>query len=156
MKRASIKNFEKEEYTYTLANCGTFPKYAVVKPSYTDTTANGLTKLILAYCKFNGWHAERINTQGRVIDQRRTVTDILGNRRTIGGIKRIPTAGFKGSADIHILKAGRAVYCEVKIGRDRQSEAQKVFQSSVESAGGVYMIVRDFDDFLEQISRVRA
>ena len=58
---------------------------------------------------------------------------------------------MKGSADIHILKAGRAVYCEIKIGRDRQSEAQKAFQRSVEEAGGLYIIVRDFDDFLSQI-----
>ena len=125
-----------------------YPRSAVVYPHYSDTTANGLTRLIIDYCRAHGWHAERINTQGRVIDQRREVTDILGHRRTIGSVKRIPTAGMKGSADVHILKAGRAVYCKIKIGRDRQSEAQKAFQRSVEEAGGLYIIVRDFTIFL--------
>lgn len=151
MKRESIRQFETLEYEYTVST-RKIPKYAIVKPKYNDTTANGLTKLILAYCKFHGWHAERINTQGRVIDERRTVTDVLGHRRTIGRVKRIPTAGMKGSADVHILKDGRAIFCEVKIGKDRQSEAQKAFQASVEGAGGVYVIVRNFDDFLQAIS----
>ena len=151
MKRKSIKAFEKAEFQRMINTRGNFPIYALVKPSHTDTTANGLTKLILAYCKYHGWHAERINTQGRVIDNRRRVTDILGHTRIIGSVKRIPTAGFKGSADIHILKDGLAIYCEVKIGRDRQSEEQKAFQKSVEASGGKYMIVRNFDDFLDQV-----
>ena len=86
------------------------------------------------------------------LDGRKEVTDILGHRRTIGSVKRIPTAGMKGSADIHILKGGTAIYCEVKIGKDRQSEAQKAFQASVEESGGHYIIARDFDDFLNNIN----
>ncbi len=151
-KRKSIIEFEKAWHARKLATISpNFPRNAIVYNKYSDTTANGLTRLIIDYCKYHGWHAERINTQGRVIDDRREVTDVLGHRRTIGSVKRIPTAGMKGSADIHILKAGRAVFCEVKIGRDRQSEAQKEFQRSVEASGGLYIIVRDFDDFLNQI-----
>ena len=151
-KRQSVRDFEMAQMTRRLERLpASYPRNAVVRTCYNDTTANGLTRLIIDYCKYHDWHAERINTQGRVIDDRREVTDVLGHRRTIGSVKRIPTAGMKGSADIHILKAGRAVFCEVKIGRDRQSEAQKEFQRSVEASGGLYIIVRDFDDFLNQI-----
>lgn len=151
-KRQSVRDFEMAQMARRLERLpASYPRNAVVRTCYNDTTANGLTRLIIDYCKYHGWHAERINTQGRVIDDRREVTDVLGHRRTIGSVKRIPTAGMKGSADIHILKAGLAVFCEVKIGRDRQSEAQKEFQRSVEASGGLYIIVRDFDDFLNQI-----
>lgn len=151
MKRESVKDFERAEYARLLANRGTFPRHAIPKPTYTDTTANGLTKLILAYCRFRGWHAERINTTGRTIDRRRVVADVTGSRRTIGSLQYIPTAGARGSADIHILAAGRAIYCEVKTGRDRQREAQKEYQRQVEQAGGLYIIATNFDDFLYQV-----
>ena len=152
-KRQSIKDFEMAQLAKLLERLpASYPRNAVVHPSYSDTSANGLTRLILDYCKAHGWHAERINTEGRVIDGRKEVTDILGHRRTIGSVKRIPTAGMKGSADIHILKGGTAIYCEVKIGKDRQSEAQKAFQASVEESGGHYIIARDFDDFLNNIN----
>lgn len=151
MKSENIKRFEAMELCRIKMEHIHVPSYAIVKPDYNDNTANALTKLILAFCKHNGWHAERINTQGRVIDERKTYTNTLGYKRTIGTIKRIPTAGFRGSADIHILKDGRAVFCEVKIGKDRQSKAQKTFQKSVENSGGKYIIVRSFDDFLNQM-----
>jgi hypothetical protein len=48
-----------------------------IRPSYTDKTANGLTKCILHFLRFNGWQAERINCTGRPIDRRRTLTDVL-------------------------------------------------------------------------------
>jgi hypothetical protein len=37
----------------------------------------------------------------------------------------------------------------VKYGKDRQSDAQKVYQKMIEDAGGVYYISRTFDDFIE-------
>jgi hypothetical protein len=40
------------------------------------------------------------------------------------------------------------VKIEVKIGRDRQSEAQVEYQRQVEAAGGVYVIAKTFDGFL--------
>lgn len=146
----TIRQFELEEWKRRCSQT-TMPAKYLPKNVYTDKTANGLTKLIIAYCRYMGWHAERINTQGRVIDNRREVTNILGHRRIIGSVKRIPTAGVKGSADIHILKDGKAVYVEVKIGRDRQSDAQKQYQRTVEAAGGLYVIVRCFADFIEQV-----
>ena len=126
------------------------------------TNANSLTGAILNYIRYNGSHAERVNNYSR------TVKDKYGNDRYI------PSAGFKGTADIHACKIfqviltarktdistafgigegwkkyGLFVAIEVKQ-KDKQSEAQKYYQECVTKAGGVYMIVRNFDEFLKQ------
>jgi hypothetical protein len=114
-----------------------------------DTTANGLTRLIIDWVNMSGCHAERINTMGRVIDKRKNVTDVVGRQKTIGSMTYIPTSGQRGSADISCtLAGGKSVKIEIKIGKDRQSEHQKVYQQQIERSGGVYIIVRSMEDFL--------
>jgi hypothetical protein len=54
-----------------------------------------------------------------------------------------------GTADISATIRGRSVKIEVKIGRDRQSDAQKRYQASIEAAGGIYYIARNIDDFMQ-------
>jgi len=54
-----------------------------------------------------------------------------------------------GSADISATIKGRSVKIEVKIGKDRQSDAQKRYQEMIERAGGIYIIAKDFDSFVE-------
>ena len=120
----------------------------IVKPTFRDDTANGLTKCIIAHIQLHGGQAERISTTGRPIDRRETFTDVLGRTRTIGSMKWIPGTSTRGSADISATIQGISVKIEVKIGRDRQSEAQKNYQKSIEQAGGEYFIARDFDEFL--------
>ena len=44
---------------------------------------------------------------------------------------------------------GRSVKIEVKIGKDKQSDAQKAYQADVEKAMGIYYIAKDFDTFYE-------
>jgi hypothetical protein len=46
------------------------------------------------------------------------------------------------------------VAIEVKIGKDRQSEAQKNYQAMIEKAGGIYWIVKSFDDFYEKYTSI--
>jgi hypothetical protein len=41
------------------------------------------------------------------------------------------------------------VKIEIKYGKDRQSEAQIRYQEMIEKAGGTYLIVKSFDDFIE-------
>ena len=122
-------------------------------PSYSDKTANGLTKCIVSCLKLSGWQAERINTMGRPIDNTRVVTDCIGRKKRIGSVQWIPSGSTPGSADISATVAGRSVKIEVKIGADRQSEKQKEYQRKVEAAGGIYIIVRTFDEFLEWYDR---
>jgi len=128
-------------------------KYPNVPPEwlapaiYKDKTANGLTKCIIDFLTFNGWQAERINSTGRQIDRRQTVTDVLGHSRIIGSHEWIKGSGVKGTADISATVAGRSIKIEVKIGADKQSEAQCKYQSIVERAGGIYFIAKDFQGF---------
>jgi hypothetical protein len=116
---------------------------------YYDHDTNSLTKAVLAWLTLNGHHAERINTTGRPIDNRKTYIDVLGNQRTIGSVTWIKTAGQRGSADISAIVNGKPVRIEIKFGADRQSKAQKEYQAQVEASGGTYLIVRSFQGFYD-------
>ena len=59
-----------------------------------------------------------------------------------------PSTGMKGSRDIKCCINGRFVAIEVKFGADRQSEVQKEYEQKVKRAGGIYLIVRNFDEFV--------
>ena len=124
-----------------------FPEHARVIRKYTDKTANGLTKCIIDWVTMSGYQAERISSMGRMIDNRETYTDVVGRTKTIGSTKWIPGSSTKGTADISATIKGRSIKIEVKIGKDRQSDAQKAYQLQVEKAGGVYIIVKTFEDF---------
>ena len=126
------------------------PRYAIAVPKYTDKTANGLTKCILDYLQLSNHQAERINTMGRPIDNRKQVTDVLGRTKTIGSMTWGKSTATKGSADISATIYGRSVKIEVKIGKDRQSQDQKVYQENIEKSGGQYWIVKNFDDFMKK------
>jgi hypothetical protein len=67
----------------------------------------------------------------------------------VAGIQWTKGTGTAGSADISATIKGRSVKIEVKIGKDRQSEAQKKYQEMIERAGGVYIIAKNFDEFVE-------
>jgi hypothetical protein len=129
-----------------------YPNFPIDKlgvKKYTDKTANGLTNCIKDFLNFQGHQAERISTMGRVLDNRKTFVDVMGRSRTIGSTQYIPGTGTKGSADLSGIILARSIKIEVKIGKDRQSEAQKQYQKSVESAGGYYFLAKDFDSFIE-------
>ena len=118
--------------------------------SYSDKTANGLTRCIIDFIRFKGWQAERISTTGRPIDHRKIVTNVIGQQRMIGSLEWIPGTGTNGSADISATIKGLSVKIEVKCkatGDNYQSAAQKYYQQQVEAAGGLYYIARDFQSF---------
>lgn len=124
------------------------PEHARVIRKYSDKTSNGLTKCVIDYLTFSGYQAERISSTGRYIDNRETYTDVIGRTRIIGSGKWIPGSSTKGTADISATVMGRSVKIEVKIGNDRQSDAQKDYQAAIEKAGGIYIIVKSFNDFI--------
>jgi hypothetical protein len=116
----------------------------------TVNSANSLTKAIKLFVELKGYQAERIAVTGRLIDKRTIVTDILGHQRQIGSCKYIKSSMTPGTADISLtLKGGLTVKVEVKWGKDRQSEAQKKYQASIEKAGGIYLIIHKFEEFYE-------
>jgi hypothetical protein len=126
------------------------PKYALSAPKFEDKTANGLTKCIIEFLQLSNHQAERINTMGRPIDNRKQVTDVIGRTKTIGSMTWGKSTATKGSADISATIQGRSVKIEVKIGADRQSEDQKVYQANIEKSGGKYWIAKNFDDFIKK------
>ena len=129
------------------------PTKYLARSKYRDDTANGLTKCIIDFIRLNGGQAERINTMGIPRDNRKTVTDVLGRDRLIGSVEWRTSGTTKGSADISATIRGQSVKIEVKIGHDRQSDAQRDYQASVEQAGGVYYIARSFTDFIAWYQR---
>jgi hypothetical protein len=125
------------------------PDYAMPQPKYSDKSANGLTRCVIDWLQLNGWQAERINTMGRPIDNRKQVTDVIGRTKTIGSMTWGKSTATRGSADISATIMGRSVKIEIKYGKDRQSADQKKYQNMIERSGGVYIIVKTFDQFYE-------
>lgn len=98
--------------------------------------ANRLTWQIIRFIRSKGGQAERI-----------AVTGLL--RKFGNGYKWTHTNMTVGTADISATIQGRSVKIEVKIGKDRQSDAQRLYQQDIERAGGIYYIARDFGTFVE-------
>ena len=124
------------------------PDIALPKTEYNDRSANGLTRCVLDYLLLSGHFCERTGNEGRVIDGRKTYTDVIGRQKTIGTVKRIKSSGTKGTSDLKAVINGRMVAIEIKFGADRQSQHQKDYQAMVEKAGGTYWIVKNFEQFL--------
>ena len=122
------------------------PESYIPLTDWKDNSANSLTKSVIAWITYMGGQAERISSQGQYRE---------GKKIAVGeGYKQLPgkwTPGqsTKGTADISATIRGRSVKIEIKYGRDIQSEVQKQYQASIERAGGVYIIVRTFDEFVE-------
>ena len=112
--------------------------------NWNDNSANALTKCIIHFLTYSGFQAERINTMGVYREGKKI--QVGENTRQLKGTWT-PSTGTKGSADISATIRGRSVKIEVKQ-KDKQSEVQKQYQQSIEKAGGVYVIFRNFDDFI--------
>lgn len=107
-----------------------------VKTKLRDNTANGLAGCLKAWSDVNEAHFQRMNTTG-LYDHK---------------LKRYRKSGAtKGVTDTLIIWKGKTLNIEIKIGNDKQSEGQKEMQRSIENAGGVYLIVKSFDNFLKQV-----
>lgn len=106
-KPQAVKDLERQALDHFRREHPDFPEYAIPPQPYRDNTANGLTKCIVDYIRYNGGQAERINTTG-MPEQRG------------GQIVWRKSNATKGSADISATIAGRSVKIEVKIGLDRQ------------------------------------
>ena len=147
-KSESLKHLESLVFEAKRLKYPNFPVKYLSIDKFRDDTANSLTRCIKSFIQVTGGQCERISTTGRPIDMTKTFTDVTGRMRTIGRVDWIPGTGTNGSADISATIAGRSVKIEVKIRRDRMSEAQKKYQQDVEAAGGIYYVATDFTSFL--------
>ena len=117
---------------------------------YKVNSANGITRAVIDWIRFNGGQAERISVTGRMVDGTKKVTDVMGHSRIVGSVSYQKSSMTKGSADISatLPPHGRSLKIEIKYGKDRQSQAQKQYEQSITGAGGIYLIVHTFEDFL--------
>jgi hypothetical protein len=95
------------------------------------SNTNSLTECIIRLITFSGYHAERIN--------------IVGIVRKEGGYRA--SSMQKGTADVSATIKGLSVKIEVKFGKDRQSEHQKIYQGQITASGGIYYIAQTYEDF---------
>jgi hypothetical protein len=138
--KALLKALEVEYLQKKYPNCP-----YIVAEDYNYNSTNALTKCIIKFLNYSNCQAERINTMGIYREGKKI--KVGENTRQLKGMFT-PSTGTKGSADISAIIQGRSVKIEVKFGKDRQSEVQKQYQESVESAGGIYYIAKDFDSFI--------
>lgn len=142
MNKENKQRLKDLQISYKRQKYPTIPVDYLTLTKFEDKTANGLTKAITSFIKLNGFQAERINTMGVAREKKRTDGKVIG-------ITWTKSTSTKGSADISATIRGRSVKIEVKVGNDVQSPAQKKYQDDIERAGGVYLIARDFDSFVE-------
>jgi len=110
-----------------------------IPPKYTDKTTNDLTRCVIHFLTMTGNQAERINSMGRQIKHN-------------GQTKWIYGSHTKGTADISATIKGKSVKIEIKCKATNdniQSIDQKRYQETIEKAGGIYIIVRDFQTFYD-------
>src|SRR3990167_6602807 len=100
------------------------------------STTNETTKQILNYLFEQGVFAWRQNTVG-IPTQR-------GWR---------PAAKTVVADILAVLPGGKFMACEVKTNKDRLRPEQIGFLKNVESAGGVALIIKDFEDFRRQYDK---
>lgn len=120
----------------------TMPDYARVKSKFSESNANNLTAAIMKFLTSSGHHVSRVNTMGVV----------RNGKYTKGG-------GTIGASDLSVIMksfSGKIVAweLEVKHGKDVQSDVQKEYESSVVKAGGIYSIVKTYDEFQIQYQKL--
>jgi len=126
------------------------------KPYNLNKTSQ-LEKAICDWINLSGYKAERVHVQGRILTPERVTYNVItGKRQTIEKAKYIPTTGAKGSADISATcmnKSGvvMSLRIEVKNGytNDFMRPDQVKYKEEHERAGGTYIVVRYFSDFVE-------
>lgn len=127
------------------------PAHAIGRTAYTDKTANGLAKAIKVYCEIKNVWCERTGSEGRYRPGK-MIVDVVGRGRQMKGTW-LPGNNV-GQGDLQIIIKGKTYSVEIKIGKDRQSDVQKQYQAKLESAGGVYVIVKSWDDFWENFKNL--
>lgn len=122
------------------------PIEAIAPGRYDVSTANGLTKAIVAYIGFIGGWATRVSSAGRMLPVK--VTEVTTQ------MKYIPGTTKKGTPDIMATYKGLSLFIEVKIGGDKQSDVQKKVEAEVTASGGKYFISKDFQSTYQWINQL--
>lgn len=132
-------------------------------PRGVKVTANGLTKFVLSFLEAQGVEAWRDNTGG-VFDLYKAADLVLGWIRSGGkgmtikevrqGLKSCYRKSHEriGKPDVAGYSkrmGGRAVFVEVKVGKDELSPEQRLFLEQARRAGCIALVARSEDQFIE-------
>jgi VRR-NUC domain. len=149
-KNITLKELADALHAVKIKQHPTMPVHAVPRKTFSDRSANKFTTAIVTYLQeYLGYLAYRQSTEGRYRPGN-VVIDVIGRARVMKGTF-IPAAK-KGLGDVTaVLKGGKYVSIEVKIGRDRQRDDQKKFETQLNRAGGAYILVHDWPEFLAKI-----
>jgi hypothetical protein len=132
-----------------------FNKWIGLSTSHRNYLSKWLEKAITAILKLQGWNVEKKPDTGQRIDNRKEVTDILGRRRLIGSVEWVKSRHTDpGRADLYLEKpVGNGMryveWIEIKIGKDRQSPEQQLFEQRCQLNGERYTIIKTLDEFFE-------
>lgn len=151
MNKENKKRFEQLYLKNKLENYPSFVGRENCMPSANikESGANDLTRLVIDFIIFNNGQAERISSQGQYRDGKKQVIDCIGRQRTIGSGVWTKGSATLGTADISATIKGRSVKIEIKWKKDSQSDNQKKYEESVNKAGGIYIIIKTFDGFVD-------
>lgn len=117
-------------------------------PIFIATSANSLTRCIEAYIRLTGGYADRINNTG-IYDTKTGKYRKSGTRKGIADIM----ATKKIQYDDRIFAVPVAI--EVKWGKDKLSEDQLKIKQEYEASGGVYLVARTWEQFIEDWSKIK-
>jgi hypothetical protein len=112
-------------------------------------SAANTEKHICEFLQLRGHHAAKVATQG-TFKAAKVEETALGRLQTSKGIY-LPSGGRKGAADISAVIFGVSVHIELKYSKgDKQSVHQRKFETDVNQAGGIYMVVHNVDNFYQK------
>lgn len=114
--------------------------------TYDDRTANGLTTFCLDWLMYHGHYGARINTGGTAIG-----AIGAGGREKI---KWTTSGSTKGVADIIACVNGHFCQFEIKAGKDRPREDQKIQQQLTIKAGGSYEFIHSATEFVQSVTQI--
>lgn len=148
-KVQEIKAFEKLmtlDRTHKEEKYLNVPSRYIPKSKFEDRTANGLSKMIITWFTLNNHKAWRQSSEGRFRPGQQVV-DVIGRTRIMKG--QFYHGQNNGQSDVAAIVDGRFCAVEIKIGNDKQSDAQKKYQKEVTDSGGLYVIARSFGQFMQ-------
>ncbi|QMW02475.1 hypothetical protein [Spirosoma foliorum] len=103
-----------------------------VQSKFVVKDANNLTQAVKRCLELHDCYVTRVQSQGQW-------------NQSLGRFTRSTTT--KGTADLHAVVEGRHVSIEIKWGKDKLSAAQQKTADQVNAAGGLYLVVKDYDTF---------
>lgn len=112
----------------------TLPPHARVKAKYSDGSANDLTRAVVDFLTYSGHFATRLQSIGTY---REDIKKFVGSQQR------------RGLPDVFAVVHGRAVFVEVKYGKDRLSDDQKEAIGELERAGAKVYTAKDFQGFFD-------